>query len=171
MEAMAFWRVFPRQIASDLRRFFHAHIADWHQGRMSSYELLELFGVTIDDSVWVKGDQFDADTPIVTNVGWLTVEIVADEKARTIRVDFPPEDGAVATAMRGGERPEWKQMLAQTANELAVLRATYAPGAAADQYDARLFFTQQRQRQHEAESQPPVYDSSEPCGLDSLWQQ
>lgn len=42
MEAQAIWRLYPRQIASDLSRFHHRRIADWHQGTMSSYELLEL---------------------------------------------------------------------------------------------------------------------------------
>ena len=36
------WRQFPRQIASDLSRFHHRRIAEWHSGEMSSYELLEL---------------------------------------------------------------------------------------------------------------------------------
>ncbi len=108
------WRRWPRQIASDLRRFFHLPIADWHQGRMSSYELLELFGVSIIDD--------------------------PEAKVRTIRVDFAPEDGALAAALRGGELPEWQQMVRQAANTLAVLRAAQVPGAAADEYGERLFF-------------------------------
>jgi hypothetical protein len=93
------WRRWPRQIASDLRRFFHCSIADWHQGRLSSFELLELF-----------------------------------------RVDFAPEDGALAKELRGGELPEWQQMVRQSANTLAVLRAAQVPNAQADEYGERLFF-------------------------------
>lgn len=81
---------------------------------MSSYELLELFGVTV------------AEDP--------------DTKTRTIRVDFAPDDGALATELRGGELPEWQQMVRQSANTLAVLRAAQVPGAAADEYGERLFF-------------------------------
>jgi hypothetical protein len=108
------WRRWPRQIASDLRRFFHCSIADWHQGRLSSFELLELFGISI----------------------------VSDPKAkvRTIRVDFAPEDGALAKELRGGELPEWQQMVRQSANTLAVLRAAQVPNAQADEYGERLFF-------------------------------
>jgi integrase len=108
------WRRWPRQIASDLRRFFTKDIADWHQGRMSSYELLELFGISLED---------DPDT-----------------KTRTIRVDFAPDDGALATALRGGEIPEWQQMIRQSANTLAVLRAAQVPGAQSEEYGERLFF-------------------------------
>lgn len=174
MEALVFWREFPRQTASDLRRFFRAHIRDWHQGRMSSYELLELFGAEVDDIVTVAGAEFDADTPIITSRGPATVALIADEKTRTIRVDFPPEDGALALAMRGGERAEWQQMLAQSANELAVMRATFAPDAQADQYDARLFLSAARARHYEAEAAQAAADntiSDEPGGLYSLWQQ
>lgn len=42
MEAQALWRVFPGQIASDLSQYHHRRIAEWHQGDMGSYELLEL---------------------------------------------------------------------------------------------------------------------------------
>lgn len=42
LEALWLWRQFPRQIASDLSQFHHRRIAEWHQGDMSSYELLEL---------------------------------------------------------------------------------------------------------------------------------
>ena len=108
------WRRWPRQIASDLARFFHRRIADWHQGLMSSYELLELFGISIEED--------------------------AEEMVRTIRVDFAPEDGALAAALRGGELPEWQQMVRQSANTLAVLRAAQVPGAHADEYGERLFF-------------------------------
>lgn len=42
MMALTIWKQFPRQIASDLSEFHHRRIAEWHQGTMSSYELLEL---------------------------------------------------------------------------------------------------------------------------------
>lgn len=141
---------------------------------MSSYELLELFGAEVDDIVTIGGAEFDPDTLIVTSRGWSTVGLIADKKTRTIRVDFPPEDGALALAMRGGERAEWQQMLAQSANELAVMRATFAPDAQADEYDARLFLSAARARHYEAEAAEAAADnnnSGEPGGLYSLWQQ
>ena len=42
MEAHAVWLLFPGEIASDLSQFHHRRIAEWHQGNMGSYELLEL---------------------------------------------------------------------------------------------------------------------------------
>jgi hypothetical protein len=42
MEALWLWSQYPRQIASDLSQYHHRRIAEWHQGEMSSYELLEL---------------------------------------------------------------------------------------------------------------------------------
>lgn len=121
------WRRWPRQIASDLRRFFHLPIADWHQGRLSSFELLELFGISIDEDPATR--------------------------TRTIRVDSAPEDGALAAALRGGELPEWQQMIRQTANTLAVLRAAQVPGAAADEYGERLFFPLAKVLEIEAEEE------------------
>ena len=121
------WRRWPRQIASDLRRFFTKDISDWHQGRMSSYELLELFGISIIDD--------------------------PADKVRTIRVDFAPDDGALAAALRGGEIPEWQQMVRQSANTLAVLRAAQVPGAQADEYGERLFFPLSKLAEIDADEQ------------------
>lgn len=42
LEAHWVWRQYPRQIASDLSQYHHRHIKEWHDGTMSSYELLEL---------------------------------------------------------------------------------------------------------------------------------
>lgn len=42
LQALYVWRQFPREIASDLSRFHHRRIAEWHAGTMSSFELLEL---------------------------------------------------------------------------------------------------------------------------------
>lgn len=113
-EALAFWRMAPRQIASDLRRFFHCTIGDWHQGRLSSFDLLEMFGVTIID---------DPDT-----------------ETRTVEIEFAPEDGAVADLVRDGERPEWKRMLAQVANISAIFRAAKFPNADSEHYGEQVFY-------------------------------
>ncbi|HOW92887.1 MAG TPA: hypothetical protein PLF91_00150 [Mycolicibacterium fallax] len=94
---------------------------------MSSYELLEVFGVSISDDPATR--------------------------TRTIRVDFAPEDGALAAALRGGELPEWQQMIRQSANTLAVLRAAQVPGAAADEYGERLFFPLSKVLEIEAEEE------------------
>jgi hypothetical protein len=42
MEAHAIWSRYAGEIASDLSQYHHRRIADWHQGRMCSFELLEL---------------------------------------------------------------------------------------------------------------------------------
>lgn len=42
LEAIKLWRLFPNQIASDLQAHYRRHIREWHQGQMSSRELLEL---------------------------------------------------------------------------------------------------------------------------------
>jgi hypothetical protein len=41
-EALWIWRQYPREIASDLSQYHHRRIKEWHDGSMSSYELLEL---------------------------------------------------------------------------------------------------------------------------------
>jgi hypothetical protein len=153
MKALAIWRMYPRQIASDLRRFWPGcHIRDWHQGRMSSYELIELFGASVTD---------DPET-----------------ETRTIRIDFAPEDGAVADALRGGERPEWKQAVVQTASISALFRSAKFPDADTSEYGEQLFLSIDRIREIEAEQHAREVerrrnqqsDIPEPGGLYSLWQ-
>jgi hypothetical protein len=48
-EAVLLWRMFPGEIASDLSRYHHRRIQDWHDGTMGSYELLELCEYMDDD--------------------------------------------------------------------------------------------------------------------------
>ena len=81
---------------------------------MSSFELLELFGVSIEDD--------------------------PQSRERTIRIEWPPDDGAVDKAMRDGERSERDQMLAQIANISAMFRSAKFPKADTDEYGERLFF-------------------------------
>lgn len=55
------WRQFPREIASDLSRFHHRRIAEWHGGTMSSYELLELLEFLPEDGAFkaaVRGGEY-----------------------------------------------------------------------------------------------------------------
>lgn len=42
MEAQWIWRQYPREIHSDLSQYHHREIKEWHDGTMSSYELLVL---------------------------------------------------------------------------------------------------------------------------------
>lgn len=117
---------------------------------MSSFELLELFGVSIVDD--------------------------PKSKTRTIRIEFAPEDGVLAEGLRGGERSEWKQMLAQTANETAVLRAGQVQGADADEYGSRLFFPVWRERQFVADDdrahiEQQKADDDPDGGLSAMWHQ
>lgn len=61
MEAQWLWCQFPRQIASDLSRFHHRRIAEWHAGDMSSYELLELLEYMPDEGAFktaVRGGEY-----------------------------------------------------------------------------------------------------------------
>jgi hypothetical protein len=57
-EAVAAWRRFPREIASDLSRYHGRRIAEWHRypaaGDLSSYELLELLEFMDDDGEYKK---------------------------------------------------------------------------------------------------------------------
>lgn len=69
---------------------------------MSSFELLELFGVRFEDD--------------------------AENRVRTIYADHAPELGAVARAMRNGHWSEMELIIAETFNELARLRSSYHAG-------------------------------------------
>lgn len=117
---------------------------------MSSFELLELFGVTIiEPEGQLRSVRIHGDIP-----GRLrTIRIYPDDAATFVRVEFAPEDGALAEALRGGGRPEWKDAVCQSANELSVLRVIQAPEAKADEYGARLFLPVDRQRELAAEDE------------------
>lgn len=52
MAAQALWRLYPGEIAADLRREYGARIAEWHSGVMSSHELLELCQHLDDDGAF-----------------------------------------------------------------------------------------------------------------------
>ena len=110
---MAIWRKYPRQIASDLKRFFHTDIEDWHQGRLSSFKLLEWFGATINDD--------------------------PDKHVRTIVVEFAPENGALAKAMRDGGFTRIEEMLSETHNEIARLRTSFHVVNGGDKYEPPEF--------------------------------
>lgn len=112
---------------------------------MPSHELLELFGVRVVEDV--------------------------ETMTRTLYVDLAPDGGGVAKAMRGGERGETEQMMAQCANELSVLRAGLVPNAQADQYGSRLFLTMARMREYAEERREERNVHYEPGGLYSLWQE
>ena len=88
---------------------------------MSSFELLELFGVDIDDDEATK--------------------------TRTISIEFAPDQGMLAKAMRRGGWSEQQQAVFQIANELAVLRASQVQGVDADVYGSRLFIPPQKVRE------------------------
>lgn len=117
---------------------------------MSSYKLLEMFGARI------------VDDPAA--------------KARIIHMDFAPEDGAVAKAMRDGEGTELVQATRQIANETAVLRAAYVPNADASQYGSGFFLPLAIARQNRAERErvqaerERIHDD-EPGGMAAMWTQ
>jgi hypothetical protein len=71
MEALWIWTQFPRQIASDLSEFHHRRIAEWHQGYMSSYELLELLEFMNDRGAFktaARGGEWSKEEAIWTHV-------------------------------------------------------------------------------------------------------
>ena len=116
-----------RQIASDLQRFFRRRIADWHQG---PHEQLRAAGT------------------------------VRHLHRRRPRREGPHDPGRLRPrARRAGRRdarrelPEWQQMLRQSTNTLAVLRAAQVPGAQADEYGERLFFPLAKIAEIDAEEQ------------------
>ncbi|GJJ22280.1 hypothetical protein MTY414_59530 [Mycolicibacterium mageritense] len=127
LEALQIVRLWPRQIASDLRRFWHCRMADWHSGELSSYELLELFGVAY-------------------------VDVVEDgETRKLIELEHAPEDGAVAKAIRGGDWPEWVQILAELHKEESVYHAAkYSTPRKKHQATVFLSPVERRKRQEQA---------------------
>lgn len=129
MEAHTFWRMNPRQIASDLRRFFRTHIREWHQGRLSSYELLELFGVVIEED--------------------------RDARTRTIRVEFAPADGALDRALREGGFTRTEQLIAANYNALEHIRLWIHVGNGGKPFEPQLIRDprDERERLREQERQ------------------
>lgn len=117
---------------------------------MSSYKLLEMFGARIVDD--------------------------PSAKVRTIHMDFAPEDGAVAKAMRDGESTEMTQAVRQIANEAAVLRAAYVPNADGSQYGSGFFLPPAIARQNQAErermrAERERMQDDEPGGMSAMWTQ
>lgn len=94
---------------------------------MSSYELMELTGISVFDVI----EPVDAEDP--------------ESQLKRVRVvqlaDWVPDDSAVLRTMRGGERPEWQEMLAQVANESAVLRAVKAPKVDSEEYGSHIWLS------------------------------
>lgn len=52
--AIQLWMRYPLEIEADLSRQHHRHIREWHQGQMSSRELLTLVLYSGDDSEYQK---------------------------------------------------------------------------------------------------------------------
>lgn len=97
---------------------------------MSSYEMMELTGITVFDVIVPPPDEEDDDPdapPTPSSVTLIQID------------DWVRDDSAVLRSMRGGERPEWQEMLAQVANETAVLRAVQAPKVDSDEYGSRIW--------------------------------
>lgn len=83
------------EMASDLSRYHHRRIADWHQGKMTSREVTEeLFGIV--------------------------TEVDKDGKHWLVLADFLPEDSAFNTALRGGDSSPREYREGRMINELAV---------------------------------------------------
>lgn len=136
-EAQEIWRKLPRQIASDLRQFFATHIRDWHQGKMSSRELLELFGA------WIKatpdtGDVDPESRVLVRESGelsWRRYGDLALKGTREIIIDWAPDNGAVDKTVRDGGYNRVESMIAGTHNEIAWLRAHFVVANGGKDYE------------------------------------
>lgn len=146
--------MWPRQIAADLRRFFGAHIKDWHSGELSSYELLELFGASVVE-IPDTGDVHPDAVVYVWSRGVLSRRRYADfcGGTREIRVEFPPEGGAVDKAVREGGYSRLENLVAETYNELARFRASYHMVASRGkaQYEPPEFVDPRVEKQRERE--------------------
>lgn len=67
LEAQWIWRQYPRQIASDLSQYHHRRIKEWHDGTMSSYELMELLEFMPERGAFksaARGGEFSGDEKI-----------------------------------------------------------------------------------------------------------
>lgn len=53
MEMAPRWKIFPREIESDLSLYHHIDIGDWHEGRLSSRKAITLLDGLPNDS-WYK---------------------------------------------------------------------------------------------------------------------
>lgn len=83
MQAHWLWRQYPKQIASDLSQYHHRRIKEWHDGTMSSYELLELLEFMPERGAFktaARGGEFSGDEKIwvqianeiaVLRAGWV----------------------------------------------------------------------------------------------------
>lgn len=94
----------------------------------------------------------------------------------TVYMDFAPEDGAVAKAMRDGEGSELVQATRQIANEAAVLRAAYVPNADASQYGSGFFLPpaiarQNRTERERVQAERTAIQDDEPGGMSAMWTQ
>jgi hypothetical protein len=52
VDAQVIWSNYPSEIASDLSRYHHRRISEWHSGEMKSLELLELLEHMDEDSAF-----------------------------------------------------------------------------------------------------------------------
>lgn len=156
------WRRVPRQICSDLERFFNRDIKYWHRGTvdeggdlvLSSYRLLELFGARID--VNPDTGDVDPDSVVVVRDDGVVVRRrygdLAVKGTRELRFDFAPIDGAVDIAVREGGYSRVESMLADTHNELAWLRLSYQLRNGGKEYKPDLKFDPRVERAREQES-------------------
>ena len=162
----------PRQMASDLERFFDRDIKHWHRGTLdsdgdlvlSSYKLLELFGAHI-DSHPDTGD-VDPKSWVVFRDGGVVARRrygdLAEKGTREICVDFPPIDGAVDLAVREGGFSRMESMIAQTHNQLSWLTKYYVLAHNGKDYepdqltDPRIEKQKARDRAAQAEFQREV---------------
>lgn len=143
----------PRQIASDLRRFFHTHIRDWHQGDLSSRELLELFGA----SIKATPDTGDVDPEcwvLVRKTGqllWCRYGDLALKGTREIVIDWAPENGAVDRTVREGGYNRVESMIAGTYNELAWLRTHFVVANGGKDYTPHQLIDPRHEKQRDEE--------------------
>lgn len=92
-----------------------------------------------------------------------------DETKLRIQIDFAPEDGMLARVLRGGERSEQVQILAQIANEAAILRAAKVPDVDSSEYGSKMWFPIKKEREYFEEHQDRIRRMQQSGGLQALW--
>lgn len=108
-EAIAIWRLFPRQIRSGLSLYHHRSIGEWHRGEMSSAELLELLDELPETSKFKEASERT-----------LRVLEYDGQLVLTPALGDPPEDAVVVA-----EFVDWthdRKILARNTKEIVALR-------------------------------------------------
>jgi len=90
---MALWARYPTEIEHDLSRYHGRRIAEWHQGQMSSRELLALVVYLPDDSAY-QGARRDGDWTELEYIAAATANRLAAQSGQEYEPFFSPAQRA-----------------------------------------------------------------------------